>query len=175
MGATDFDAGKDSGFVVGSRAGLGTPYIVLQTHFLKDASLAADARDHAGEVEIRFREGYPRNVLSVDLLQNSRFALRPNRTDETVEATCCRPGPRSAELFAYRVHAHKYANKISLKVAGRPAATGDPQLPHFFKMAEPGTKLRFGADWTATCEYNTTTTDLPVFAGQGHNNEMCNM
>ena len=48
-------------------------------------------------------------------------------------------------------------------------------LPHFFKMAEPGTKLRFGADWTATCEYNTTTTDLPVFAGQGHNNEMCNM
>lgn len=175
MGATDFDAGEDSGFVVGSRAGLGTPYIVLQTHFLKDASLAADARDHAGEVEIRFREGYPRNVLSVDLLQNSRFALRPNRTDETVEAKCCRPGPRSAELFAYRVHAHEYAKNISLKVAGRPAATGDPQLPHFFKMAEPGTKLRFGADWTATCEYNTTTTDLPVFAGQGHNNEMCNM
>jgi len=174
LGAEKFDTGPDTGFVVGSRPGINAPYIVLQTHFLKPASAAT--REEFGEVEFEFSTEFPQKILSIDLFANSRFVLPPKEAKVEVEARCCMQGSSSANLYAYRVHAHSFARNISLSIGDEMIASGDPQLPHFFtKTNDPNKKLNFGSDWMATCTYDTEDSDSPIYVGQGHNNEMCNM
>ena len=174
LGAEKFDAGPDTGFVVGPRPGINAPYIVLQTHFLKPSSAAT--RGEVGEVEFEFSSDFPQKVLSIDLFANSRFVLPPKEPKVEVEARCCMQGSGSANLYAYRVHAHNFARNISLSIGGEMIASGDPQLPHFFtKTNDTDKKLDFGSDWMATCAYDTEDSESPIYAGEGHNNEMCNM
>ena len=173
-GASDFEAGEDTGFVVGTRAGINAAHIVLQTHFLKPSS--EETENDVGEIEMRFSTKFPSKVLSMDLFANSRFRLPPKLESVDVKAKCCMQGGQSANLFAYRVHAHSYARNISLRVGDQVVAWGDPQQPHFFRKTAPDSpKLPFGSDWTATCTYNTEDSEAPIRDGQGHLQEMCNM
>jgi len=153
-----------------------SPYLVLQTHFLKPAS--SETEEEVGEIEVEFVSEFPEKVLSMSLFVNSHFALPPKEDEVQVEAECCMEGSGSADLFAFRVHAHNYARNITLSVDDRLVAWGDPQLPHYFTKIDPKEnpkQLNFGSDWMATCSYNTESADGTVHVGQGHNNEMCNL
>jgi peptidylamidoglycolate lyase len=175
-GAERFDTSEsDSGFVVGSRAGLNSPYLVLQSHFLTIGS--NDTQDEAAEVEMVFSSKYPEKILSVDLFANSIFSLEPNKEEVDVQTKCCLKGSGSADLFAYRVHAHNYARNISLAIANESIVAGDPQLPNSFTKVEDSdrVKLNFETDWTVTCAYNTQGTDRAISVGQSNEDEMCNM
>ena len=176
-GAEEFDTSdSDSGFVVGSRAGMNSPYLVLQGHFLTIGS--NETQDEAAEVEMVFSSAIPEKILSVDLLANSFFSLEPNKEKVDVQTQCCMKGSGSVDLFAYRVHAHNYARNISLQVANESIVSGDPQLPNSFTkvdMDSGRTKLNLETDWTVTCSYNTQGSDKVIRAGQSNADEMCNM
>ena len=93
-GASDFEAGEDTGFVVGTRAGINAAHIVLQTHFLKPSS--EETENDVGEIEMRFSTKFPSKVLSMDLFANSRFRLPPKLESVDVKAKCCMQGGQSA-------------------------------------------------------------------------------
>ena len=178
-GAGSFDTGSDSGFVLGSRAGLDSSYVVLQSHFLRTVS-EEDNEEEKAEIELVFKSQIPEKILSINTLANSLFTLPPREDEVDVDAKCCMRGGQSAELFAYRVHAHSYSRNISLRVSGELVAWGDPQLPHFFTKVNSNTngapiKLNHEEEWAVTCSYNTQGTSTPVPVGEGSAFEMCNM
>jgi len=173
LGAGNFETGPDAGFVVGSRAGIEAPYLVLQSHFLNAVSNETAAE--VAEVEMHSTSKFPEKVISMSLFSHNQFSLPPQEERVEVKAKCCMKGAGSADLLAYRVHGHQYARDISLAVNNESIVSGDAQLPHFFTKDAAMHKLRQGSDWAATCAYNTEASNTTVTVGSGHNDEMCNM
>ncbi len=104
LGAGDFETGPDAGFVVGSRAGIEAPYLVLQSHFLK--AVTAETAHEAAEMEMHATSKFPEKVISMSLFSHTHFRLPAGKERVEVDAQCCMRGSGSADLLAYRVHGH---------------------------------------------------------------------
>ncbi len=101
-GAGPFETGfPEAGFAVGSQPGVAAGHLVLQAHFLHSDAAASAA------MVLGLHRGQPLKFLSVALFANSGFRLAPGLREAAAGVTCCVPGEGSAEVFAYRVHAHE--------------------------------------------------------------------
>lgn len=163
-----------SGYTVGSRSS--NKYLVLQIHFLDVRPL------DDGESGIRLKLSTEPLEQSVSLQAFARgFMVPPGRPSYKVSNECCYNSAFPMTSFASRVHTHALGRKVSLDVRTpsneihRLVVDSNPLEPQGFYPVNKTITILPGDRMEMTCDFDSSEKMTEVYAGQTHEDEMCNL
>eukprot|EP00803_Ostreobium_quekettii_P002596 evm.model.scf_760EXC.6 EVM.evm.TU.scf_760EXC.6 scf_760EXC:55513-65279(+) len=160
------------GFSVGGEGGLN--HLVLQVHYLQ----VRPPDDHSGVSLTLSTEAYKYSAGMMAYAIN--FKVPPGKPSHLINNTCCYSGLEPVRTVAFRVHTHwlgrsVYMTRMSGQDDGDRLAERDPQLPQGFVPVLEESVILPGETLRVTCDFNSTSETMAVYAGSKHNNEMCNL
>ena len=145
-------------------------YIVVNVHYLNKVN-----NDQSG-LSITFTNRAPKYEAGIILLVSGYIAIPPHTKSYTSDLSCLYSG-RTLNVFAYRVHAHEHGDVNSAyrirNNSWTQMAKGDPQLPQTFYKTDLF-DIKDGDMLVGRCVYHNDE-NRTVYAGQTHNDEMCNV